>query len=72
MSLGSILTLAITTVALSAERIEFFVEPFDPVIWVEVLKIWQRMARSMNAFILLQVGSMNNNSRNYKRSLTGV
>ncbi|MEM9008225.1 MAG: alpha/beta hydrolase [Cyanobacteria bacterium P01_F01_bin.86] len=38
MSLGTILTLAITPAVLSAERIEFFVGPFEPVIWVEDLE----------------------------------
>ena len=38
MSLGTILALGITPAALSAERIEFFVGPFEPVIWVEDLE----------------------------------
>ena len=38
MSLGTMLSLAITPAALSAERIEFFVGPFEPVIWVEDLE----------------------------------
>jgi hypothetical protein len=38
VGLGSTMVLATSPAALSAERIEFFVGPFEPVIWVEDLE----------------------------------